>query len=115
MSIYLGHRQKLEKYWIQRGPCRYPTHRGCSKTIKNWDVVNLKMAKEILKFHGMVVPIGSGESVTKFSLLYLSENQIYISRIFDVVPLKIALKDSIKQEIDRLVKVGSSRPSRRTH
>ena len=54
-------------------------------------MVNLKMAKEILKFHRMVVPIGSGESVTKFSLLYLLEDQFYISRIFDVVALKIML------------------------
>ena len=46
------------------------------------------MAKEILKFHGMIVPIGSRESVTKFSFLYLLKNQIYISRIFDVVTLK---------------------------
>ena len=34
----------------------------------------------------MDVPIGSGES-----LFYLLEKQIYISRIFYVVPLKIVL------------------------
>ena len=78
---------KVGDVLIQRRPCQYPTHQGGSKAIKNRDVVTLKMAKEILKFHGMIVPIGSRESVTKFSL-YLMENQIYISRIFGVVTLK---------------------------
>lgn len=78
---------KVGDVLIQRRPCQYPTHQGGSKAIKKRDVVTLKMAKEILKFHGMIVPIGSRESVTKFSL-YLMENQIYISRIFDVVTLK---------------------------
>ena len=79
---------KVGEVLIQRRPCQYPTHQGGSKAIKNRDVVTLKMAKEILKVHGMVVSIGSRESVTKFSFLYLLENQIYISRIFDVVTLK---------------------------
>ena len=63
------YRQKLGSPEIQRRPCQYPTHQGSSKVIKNRDVVNLKMAKEILKFHGMIVPTGSGESVTQFSSL----------------------------------------------
>ncbi|CAH3162743.1 unnamed protein product, partial [Pocillopora meandrina] len=38
------HRKRLGK------PCQYPTHQGGRKAIKNGYVVNLKMAKEILKF-----------------------------------------------------------------
>ena len=79
------------RYWSQGRPCQYTTHQGGSKAIKNRDVVNLKMAREILKFHGMVVPILSGGSVTKLSLLYFLENQIHISRIFGVFPLEIVL------------------------
>ena len=79
------------RYWIQGRPCQYSTHQGGSKAIKNRDIVNLKMAREILKFHGMVVPIWSGGSVTKLSLLYFLENQIHISRIFGVFPLEIVL------------------------
>ena len=77
---------KVGDVLIQRRPCQYPTHQGGSKAIKKGCSYS-QMAKEILKFHGMIVPIGSRESVTKFSL-YLMENQIYISRIFDVVTLK---------------------------
>ena len=54
---------------FSEGPVNAPPIKAVVKLQKNRDVVNLKMAKEILKFHGMIVPIGSGESVTTFSSL----------------------------------------------
>ena len=54
------HRHTLGKYWKQRRPCQYPTHKGGKKAVKTRDVVNVAMAKEILKLHEVVVPIGSG-------------------------------------------------------
>lgn len=54
------HRHTLGKFWKQRRPCQYPTHRGGKKAIKSRDVVNISMSKEIMKLHGVVVPIGSG-------------------------------------------------------
>lgn len=60
MMICPRHRHSLGKYWKQRRPCQYPTHHGGRKAIKNRDVVNVNMAKEINKLHGVIVPIGSG-------------------------------------------------------
>ncbi|KAL9954031.1 hypothetical protein ACROYT_G041519 [Oculina patagonica] len=60
MFICPKHRHSLGKYWKQRRPCQYPTHRGGKKAIKSRDVINVRMAKEIMKLHGVVVPIGSG-------------------------------------------------------
>ena len=60
------HRHTLGKYWKQRRPCQYPTHKGGKKAVKTRDVVNVAMAKEILKLHEVVVPIGSGLLSTYF-------------------------------------------------
>ena len=60
MFICPKHRHSLGKYWKQRRPCQYPTHRGGKKAIKSRNVVNVRMAKEIMKLHGVIVPIGSG-------------------------------------------------------
>ena len=60
MFICPKHRHSLGKYWKQRRPCQYPTHRGGKKAIKSSDVINVRMAKEIMKLHGVIVPTGSG-------------------------------------------------------
>ena len=64
------HRHTLGKYWKQRRPCQYPTHKGGKKAVKTRDVVNVAMAKEILKLHEVVVPIGSG-LLSTFSHFYI--------------------------------------------
>ena len=64
------HRHILVKYWKQRRPCQYPTHKGGKKAVKTRDVVNVAMAKEILKLHEVVVPIGSG-LLSTFSHFYI--------------------------------------------
>ena len=60
MMICPKHRHSLGKYWKQRRPCHYPMHHGGRKAIKSRDVVNVNVAKEIKKLHGVIVPIGSG-------------------------------------------------------
>ena len=60
MMICPKHRDSLGKYWKQRRPCQYPTHHGGKKAVKSRDVVNVTMAKQIIKLHGVIVPIGSG-------------------------------------------------------
>ena len=65
------HRHTLGKYWKQRRPCQYPTHKGGKKAVKTRDVVNVTMAKEILKLQQVVVPIGSG-LLSTFSHFILS-------------------------------------------
>ena len=64
------HRHTLGKYWKQRRPCQYPTHKGGKKAVKTRDVVNVAMEKEILKLHEVVVPIGSG-LLSIFSHFYI--------------------------------------------
>ena len=70
MMICPKHRHTLGKYWKQRRPCQYPTHKGRIKAVKTRDVVNVAMAKEILKLHEVVVPIGSG-LLSTFSHFYI--------------------------------------------
>ena len=41
------HRHTLGKYWKQRRPCQYPTHKGDKKAVKTRDVVNVAMEKEL--------------------------------------------------------------------
>ena len=55
---------------VERRPCQYPTHEGGKKAVKTRDVVNVAMAKEILKLHEVVVPIGSG-LLSTFSHFYI--------------------------------------------
>ena len=80
------HRHTLGKYWKQRRPCQYPTHKGGKKAVKTRDVVNVAMAKEILKLHEVVVPIGSGllSTFSHFYIITLSRRikWVNISRIF---------------------------------
>ena len=49
-----SYRHSLGKYWKQRQPCQYPMHHGGRKAIKSRDVVNVNMAKEIKKLHGVI-------------------------------------------------------------
>ena len=60
MMICPKHRHSLGKYWKQRRLCQYPMHRGGRKATKSRNVVSVNMAKEIIKLHGVIVPIGSG-------------------------------------------------------
>ena len=61
LMICPKHRHTLGKHWkLGYWPCQYPTHRGAKKAVKTRDVVDVTMAKEILKLHEVVVPIGSG-------------------------------------------------------
>ena len=80
------HRHTLRKYWKQRRPCQYPTHKGGKKSVKTRDVVNVAMAKEILNLHEVVVPIGSGllSTFSHFYIITLSRRikWVHISRIF---------------------------------
>ena len=86
MMICPKHRHTLGKYWKQRRPCQYPTHKGRIKAVKTRDVVNVAMAKEILKLHEVVVPIGSGllSTFSHFYIITLSRRikWVNISRIF---------------------------------
>ena len=68
--IWPKHRHTLGKYWKQRRPCQYPTHKGGKKAVKTRDVVNVAMEKEILKLHEVVVPIGLG-LLSIFSHFYI--------------------------------------------
>ena len=58
MSICPKKCHTLEKYWKQRKPCQYPTHRGGKKAIKSRDVLNVSMSKKIMKLHGVIIPQG---------------------------------------------------------
>ena len=71
MMICPKHRHSLGKYWKQRRPCQYPMHHGGRKAIKSWEVVNVNMAKEIKKLHGVIVPIGSGLIIVFVFLHYV--------------------------------------------
>ena len=70
MMICSKHRHTLGKYWKQRRPCQYLTHKGRLIAVKTRDVVNVVMAKEILKLHEVVVAIGSG-LLSTFSHFYI--------------------------------------------
>ena len=42
------HRHSLGKYWKQKRPCQYPTHKGSgNKAVKGGSSVNLVMSKDI--------------------------------------------------------------------
>lgn len=59
MWICPRHRKVLGKEWRPLRSCQYPTHQGDQKKIKDSHVVQLKMAKEIHKMHGVTIGIGS--------------------------------------------------------
>ena len=75
--VCLRHYHSWGKYWKQRRPCQYLIHHGERKAIKNPDVVNVNMPKEISKLHGVFVPIGS--QVCK-SFLSLQHMQVDLKR-----------------------------------
>ena len=84
MMICPKHRYSLGKYWKQRRPCQYPMHHGGRKAIKSRDAVNVNMAKEIKKLHGVIVPIGPGliivfvflHCVCLFACLFLLHTEV---------------------------------------
>ncbi len=70
MWICPRHRNVLGKEWRPLRSCQYPTHQGDKKKVKDSHVVQLKLAKEIHKMHGVTVGIGS----RKYSILAVDSN-----------------------------------------
>ena len=52
-------RHALGKEWRPLRSCQYPTHPSKKKKVKGSHVVQLKLAKEIHKMHGVTVGMGS--------------------------------------------------------
>ena len=59
MFVCPSHRFNLGKYWRSLRSCQYPNHSGSAKVIKDREVINLKMVKEIQCLFGATVPFGS--------------------------------------------------------
>ena len=64
MWICPNHRYNLGRNWRPLKTCQYPLHSGARKKLKNKDVVNLQMSKNIQTIFGVTVPIGSGKRVS---------------------------------------------------
>ena len=60
MWICPKHRYNLGRNWRPLKTCQFPLHSGAKKQLKNKDVVNLEMSKNIQIQFGITVPIGSG-------------------------------------------------------
>lgn len=74
-SICPKHRHNLGRNWRPLRTCQYPLHSGARKKLKNRDVVNVQMSKNIQTIFGVTVPIGSGKRTT----LNISNSQIIIN------------------------------------
>ena len=74
-SICPKHRYNLGRNWRPLRTCQYPLHSGARKKLKNRDVVNVQMSKNIQTIFGVTVPIGSGKRTT----LNISNSQIIIN------------------------------------
>ena len=59
MWVCPRHRNALGKEWRPLRSCQYPTHPSEKKKVKGSHVVQLKLAKEIHKMHGVTVEMGS--------------------------------------------------------
>ena len=64
MWICPNHRYNLGRNWRPLKTCQYPLHSGARKKLKNRDVVNLQMSKNIQTSFGVTIPIGSGKRVS---------------------------------------------------
>ena len=64
MWICPKHRYNLGRNWRPLKTCQYPLHSGARKKLKNKDVVNLQMSKNIQTIFGVTIPIGSGKRVS---------------------------------------------------
>ena len=64
MWICPKHRYNLGGNWRPLKTCQYPLHSGARKKLKNKDVVNLQMSKNIQTIFGVTIPIGSGKRVS---------------------------------------------------
>ena len=64
MWICPKQRYNLGRNWRPLKTCQYPLHSGARKKLKNKDVVNLQMSKNIQTIFGVTIPIGSGKRVS---------------------------------------------------
>ena len=64
MWICPKHRYNLGGNWRPLKTCQYPLHSGARKKLKNKDVVNPRMSKNIQTIFGVTIPIGSGKRVS---------------------------------------------------
>jgi len=61
MWICPNHRYNLGRKWRPLKTCQYPLHSGARKKLKNKDVVNVQMSRNVQTIFGVTVPIGSGK------------------------------------------------------
>lgn len=59
MYICPRHRHQYGRFFRPLRSCQYPSHKGKVKSVKGRHVINLQMAKDILRLYGNIVPIGS--------------------------------------------------------
>lgn len=63
MWICPKHRYNLGRNWRPLKTCQHPLHSGPKKQLKNKDVVNLEMSKDIQIQFGVTIPLGSGKKI----------------------------------------------------
>ena len=69
MWICYRHRHTLGRFWRgSKVSCQYPEHTGGKKRVKGREVVNVRMAQDIQKLFGVIVPIGSGSFIIFMNL-----------------------------------------------
>ena len=61
MWICPNHSYNLGRNWRPLKTCQHPLHSGARKKLKNKDVVNIQMSKNIQTIFGTTIPIGSGK------------------------------------------------------
>ena len=75
MWICYRHRHMLGRFWrSSKVTCQYPEHSGQKKRVQGRDTINLKMAQDIYKLFGVIVPVGSGS----FSMIISSCVHFYL-------------------------------------
>ena len=60
------HRYNLGHNWRPLRTCQYPLHSRARKKLRNRNVVNMQMSKNIQSVFGTTIPVGSGEWFVHF-------------------------------------------------
>ena len=66
MFVCPKHRYNLGRNWRPLRTCQYPLHSGSRKKLRNRNVVNMQMYKNIQSIFGTTIPVGSGEWFVHF-------------------------------------------------
>ena len=69
MFVCPKHRYNLGRNWRPLRTCQYPLHSGARKKLRNRNVVNMQMSKNIQSIFGTTIPVGSGEWFVHFNFV----------------------------------------------